>query len=195
MLFPVRTVIWAATNAQHHNHLHVDVDPKASSVPPKTSVRTAAVTTLLGLLTDEFGPTAYFQSEDAADAAWTHMGWYNRRRIAGSTTWSQHAYGNALDIGPYYGENAQRDFYDFLTGPKPQKEEDRMAFTVKQEKVLKDLVASIESVDSSGYFAEGIIADMRKNVVTKDELDAAIRAAVANLDALKGGTVFTAVVK
>ena len=34
----------------------------------------------------------------------------------GTTVWSQHAWANALDVGPYHGVDEQQRFYDFLMG-------------------------------------------------------------------------------
>ena len=38
-------------------------------------------------------------ADEFADRRLYHLGIYNRRFIAGTTTWSQHAWGNAMDIG------------------------------------------------------------------------------------------------
>jgi hypothetical protein len=173
----VRNVIWATTNSAHHNHLHVDVYPKMTGTPPGKWQITQGVKDLLAALEERFGPYAYF-TEKKANTKWTHMGWYNHRKVAGSTTWSQHAWGNALDIGPYYGVEEQQVFYDFLMGL--EKEDELPQFNDKEVHELKAFVKEVLDEGSSMKFVEYIIKDIRKDIITRDELTAAISAALAN---------------
>lgn len=114
MSLPIRLILWAGNDPNHHDHLHVEGDPKQTGTPPYSNPgKTASVQTVYDALVAEFGPTKYFT--DPGTANWTHMGWYNRRKIANTDIWSQHAWANALDIGPYNGVAAQQRFYDFLT--------------------------------------------------------------------------------
>ncbi len=46
----------------------------------------------------------------------TGRGIYNRRYIAGTTTWTQHSWSNAVDLGWLYGVKQQQKVYNFLTG-------------------------------------------------------------------------------
>jgi len=57
---------------------------------------------------------------------------------------------------------------------RTRKEDEMAQFTEAEVQTLRELVNSINSVGSSGYFAEQIIRDIRKNVITKDELDTAL---------------------
>ena len=111
----VGTILWAKSNSAHTDHLHVEPPARQTGTPPASSGMSEGVRKIYDELVRVFGPTAYFPNADAT-TEWTHMGWFNRRYIAGTTTWSQHAYGNALDIGPYHGVEQQQKFYDFLTG-------------------------------------------------------------------------------
>lgn len=121
MALPIRTILWAGNDSNHHDHLHVEGLPRKTGTPPLTNPgMTDSVEEIYTALVQKFGRPAYMSGGD-----WTHMGWYNRRRIAGTTIWSQHAWSNALDIGPYYGVAEQQKFYDFLTG----KEDDMATIT------------------------------------------------------------------
>ena len=51
-------------------------------------------------------------------------------------------------------------------------EEDLMAFTADEEKELKGFVAALKRVGSNGGFVEYLIPDIRKGIVTADELEA-----------------------
>ena len=120
MHFEIGTILGAAYNTAHYNHIHVEPPVKFYGEPPATvSGMTPGTQAIYDALEGEFGRGAYFLDADADTAGWTHMGWYNRRYIAGTTTWSQHSWANALDIGPYYGVAEQKKFYDFLTGKEP----------------------------------------------------------------------------
>lgn len=113
----VGTILWAGNRADHQDHLHVEPPTRKTGTPPLTNPgMTPGVERIFLELVVEFGPTYYFHDPKPPGAGWSHMGWYNRRKIAGSQTWSQHAYANALDIGPYNGISEQQTFYDFLTG-------------------------------------------------------------------------------
>ena len=138
-LFVVRQILGADFNSAHYNHLHVDVYPKMTGTPPEDYPGVSqGVKVLYAALESKFGPGAYFLDNDAGKAAWTHMGWYNRRRIAGSSSWSQHAWANALDIGPYYGVKEQKPFRDFLLGLEEPNKEDIVADDVGAQKGLDD---------------------------------------------------------
>lgn len=123
---PVGLILWAGNNSAHHNHLHVEppstyrgyTDGRGDQPPTTTSGMTDGVRAIYDALVERFGVGRYFTVADGAD--WTHMGWYNRRPISGSKRWSQHAWGNAIDIGPYYGVKEQEEFYNFLTGREEQ---------------------------------------------------------------------------
>lgn len=157
MDLPVERILWAPTNSAHNNHLHVVGLPRKKGVPPFTNPgMTDSIEVIVAALDLRFGEGAYWQHADAT-TGWTHMGIYNRRRIAGSSTWSQHAYANAIDIGPYYGVEQQQKFYDFLTG------KDEMAFTAHEVKVLKDLVSALDEVDSNGSFAKYAVKHLRNH--------------------------------
>lgn len=115
---PVGTILHAGNRpGDHWNHIHVEPPTRIRGIPPlRNPGMTAGIRVIYQALEEHFGPGAYFDSPQAKDAAWTHMGGWNRRPIAGSTAWSQHAYWNAIDIGPYYGLAQQQRFLDFLTG-------------------------------------------------------------------------------
>jgi hypothetical protein len=121
MTLPIKSILWAPSNSAHYNHLHVEGDPRFTGTPPLGNPgMSPSVQVIYAALIDEFGMPAYMTGGD-----WTHMGWYNRRPIAGTNSWSQHSWANALDIGPYYGVEEQQRFYDFLTGQQlPQQEAD-----------------------------------------------------------------------
>lgn len=125
MHFEIGTILGAAYNAAHYNHIHVEPKKKMTGTPPESYPGiTDGVQDIMDALEGEFGRGAYFLDASAKDADWTHMGFYNRRKIAGSDTWSQHAWANALDIGPYYGVSGQKKFYDFLTSKEVHVPED-----------------------------------------------------------------------
>ena len=114
---PIHNILWAPSNKDHYNHLHVEGAPKKTGTPPQSNPgMSSSVQIIYEALRQEFGTPYYFQDPKPAEPCWSHMGWYNRRKISGSNTWSQHAWSNALDIGPYYGQAEQQKFYDFLTG-------------------------------------------------------------------------------
>lgn len=116
MSLPVGRILWAPSNSAHYDHLHVEGDPHLHGEIPNdcSSVWTPAIQVIWAALEERFGEGHHFQVEPDAD--WTHMGIYNCRTIANSDTPSQHAFSNAIDIGPYYGVEEQQVFYDFLTG-------------------------------------------------------------------------------
>lgn len=110
-------ILWAGNDEDHDNHLHIEGLPKLTGEPPLDYPgMTNSLWSIWIALHEQFGKSAYFLDDDTDDTDWTHMGWYNRRPIAGTDIWSQHAYANALDVGPYIGVKAQQPFYDFLTG-------------------------------------------------------------------------------
>lgn len=102
---PIDRIIWAPDNRAHYNHLHVEGYPRPSgTLADCTSQRTAALLEILDAL-NEFFP------------GWDSLGIYNCRNIAGTNTPSQHAFSNAVDVGPYYGVGQQQPFFDMLTSP------------------------------------------------------------------------------
>lgn len=160
MDLPVERILWAPTNRAHHNHLHVVGAPRVSGTLSKdcTSKWTDAVEVIVAALDLRFGQGGHWQVADwDGEFNWTHMGVYNCRPIGGTDTPSQHAFSNAIDIGPYYGVEQQQKFYDFLTG------KDEMAFTAHEVKVLKDIVASLDEVDSNGTFAKYAVQHLRNH--------------------------------
>lgn len=124
MSLPIERILWAPTNSAHDNHLHVVGKPRMAQWElPTNGIWTPSINVIVDALDARFGQGEHFIINP--DAAWTHMGVYNPRYIAGTKTWSQHAGANAIDIGPYYGQAEQQIFYDFLTG----KEETVMALS------------------------------------------------------------------
>jgi hypothetical protein len=115
MKLPIHQILWAGNNSQHHDHLHVEGSPRKSGTPPRSNPgMTPAVEAIWNAMTERYGTGYYFSQSPPPEPNWAHMGIYNRRQIAGSTQWSQHAYANAIDIGPLYG-SAQKPVYDYLT--------------------------------------------------------------------------------
>ena len=160
---PIAKIIWAGSDrtGNHDNHLHVEGDPIFTGTPPLTNPgMSPSVKIIYEALKRRFGTTAYFLDAKAKDADWTHMGWYNRRKIAGSTTWSQHSWSNAIDLGPYWYVKEQQVFYDFLTGREAARIEDM--FTADELKILKDLCRAVQEEKSSGYFAREAIRLVRR---------------------------------
>ena len=127
--FQVGTILWAKNRpSDHYNHLHVEPPTRKTGTPPLTNPgMTDGVKAIYDGLTARFGTGYYFTDPRSADADWSHMGGWNRRMIAGTSTWSQHAWWNALDIGPFYGVEEQQRFYDFLTGQETQGGEEDMS--------------------------------------------------------------------
>lgn len=120
----VGTILWAKNRPKDHgDHLHVEPPKRMSGTPPlRNPGMSVGVTAIFASLEAEFGNGEYFLDPSGRYVGndpgvhWTHMGGWNRRKIAGSPTWSQHAWWNALDIGPYIGVSRQQRFYDFLAG-------------------------------------------------------------------------------
>lgn len=152
MHFKIGTILGAEYNAAHYNHIHVEPPVKFYGEPPASvSGMTPGTQAIYDALEEEFGPGAYFLDADADKAAWTHMGWYNRRYIGTGTTWSQHSWANALDIGPYYGVAGQKKFYDFLTGKEPH----NMPEDVGQKVGVDDIFAAVwAEMIEEGVFSE-----------------------------------------
>lgn len=137
----IGTILWAKSNAAHHDHIHVEPDTRSGGVPPlKNPGMTSGVGFIYDALEKEFGPGAYFVNPPAG-TKWTHMGGWNRRTIAGTSTWSQHAWWNALDIGPYYGVAGQQEFYDFLIALRDGTLEEEEAMTSPTFKNAQDIGA------------------------------------------------------
>lgn len=155
MHFPIGTILWAGNNSKHLDHLHVEppsifigyTDGRGEQPPAHNPGMSSGVQEIYRALIREFGEGDYFIDPEP-DTEWTHMGWYNRRPIAGSLRWSQHAWGNAIDIGPYYGVNEQRKFFDFLTGKHMDYE----------------IIAGIKWYDVDKW-ADWADASIRKNIV------------------------------
>lgn len=157
---PIERILWAPTNSAHHNHLHVVGDPRLSqSQLPTGGAWTRAIIEIVAELDRAFGEGAHWQSTDSIGAGWTHMGVFNPRYIGGTSTWSQHAGANAIDIGPYYGVRGQQKFFDFLTAERRPTVEQ---FTEHEAKQLRMLVAALDSVDSNGGFAKYSVEAIRR---------------------------------
>ena len=171
MTLPIKSILWAPSNAAHYNHLHVEGDPRFTGTPPLANPgMSPAVQVIYSALIDEFGTPAYMKGGD-----WNHMGWYNRRTIAGTSIWSQHAWSNALDIGPYYGVTQQQKFYDFLTG------EDDMALTPEEEKFVKDMYRTVVTErNSNGTFAGYTVDHLRNHPAGSGGLSEAQVKAIVN---------------
>lgn len=169
---PIAQLIDADYNDAHFNHIHVSGKPMHTGTPPLNYPGwTKAIKEVYDALEFHFGPGAYFMDvehhwEDGSFVIddprikWTHMGIYNRRKIAGSTSWSQHAYANGLDIGPYMGIEEQQPFLDFLSRDDHTILGD--VFTDHEIKELKGLVAALDSVGSNGGFAAEAVKLIRK---------------------------------
>ena len=172
MALPIKSILWAPSNAAHYNHLHVEGDPRFTGTPPALNPgMSPAIQVIYAALTKEFGKPSYMTGGD-----WTHMGWYNRRRIAGTSVWSQHAWSNALDIGPYYGVAQQKKFYDFLTNTG-----DDMALTADEEKFVKDMFkAVVTERNSNGSFAGYSVDHLRNHPVSVGGLTEAQVKAIIN---------------
>lgn len=196
MTLSVGTILWAKNRpGDHNNHLHVEPPTRMAGIPPTTNPgMTAGVKVIFDALEERFGPGAYFVDAPVG-TAWTHMGGWNRRSIAGSSSWSQHAWWNALDIGPYYGTVDQQVFYDFLTGI--DQGDDEMALTDRQLKMIVDMDHWLAEIGSDGTFPRFVVPWFRKlsglspealaELEESDEVDAL----EAKLDALLkagGGT-------
>ncbi len=107
---PIRLILWAGNRSDHKDHLHVEGVPLQTGTPPKKNPGpTYSLNIIINALNERF--------ED-----WPNWGVYYRRpkRVDGRERpdlgWSQHAYANAVDIGPVIGQANQQVYYDFLTG-------------------------------------------------------------------------------
>jgi hypothetical protein len=162
---PIAKIIWAANDSSgaHWNHLHVEGIPRligwntgeGEQPPARNPGMTDSVWAIYTALASRFGKPSYFLDTPKGD--WTHMGWYNRRTIGGKTQWSQHAWSNAIDIGPYYGVREQQVFYDFLTGKEGE------VFTPHEVEELQKLVRSLDEVGSNGTFAKYAVQHLRNH--------------------------------
>ena len=147
MTLPIARILWAGNNASHHDHLHVEGEPTyvgwttgyGAQPPSYNPGQTDPVKAIYEAMTAGFGTGYYFQDTPPAEPRWAHMGWYNRRPIAGSTRWSQHAWANALDIGPLYGIDAQQGIYEYLINY----EEDDMP-TIEEIRAVVEEVVRVE---------------------------------------------------
>lgn len=177
-------------NAAHADHIHVEPPTRYGGTPPKTNPgKTEGVRAIYTALEAEFGRGAYFLDSNGryvgndAGIEWTHMGGYNRRYIGGTSTWSQHSWWNALDIGPYVGKN-QDKFIEFLRYHVQEEGYNQMALSSNEEETVRKLDEAVREVNSNGGFAKFVIPDIRKNIVTMDELQAALAAIQSgNVDA------------
>ena len=153
---PVERILWAPTNSAHYNHLHVVGLPRLRQDELPTSFQvTDPIEVIMAALDEEFGVGDHYQVNDDS-LGWTHMGIYNDRFIGDTSIWSQHAGGNAIDIGPYNGLDMQQKFYDFLT-----LKEDTMALTKHEEDVLKQAVAALDEVESNGTALKYMVLHLR----------------------------------
>lgn len=148
MSLPVERILWAKTNSAHHDHLHVVGDPRVNgTLADCNSNMTRSIQIIIRALDERFGKGGHHQHGDADSFGWTHMGVYNCRYIAGTTTPSQHAFANAVDIGPYYGVEEQQVFYDFLIG---KENEDNSMLPLKKGMSNED-VRLIQSMLNTAY--------------------------------------------
>ena len=153
MSLPVLKILWAPTNAAHYDHLHVEGDPKVEgTLADCSSTWTPAVRQIWEALDEQF-------------PGWTTLGVFNCRNIANTSIPSQHAFSNAIDIGPYYGVEEQQKFYDFLTG------EDEM--TPEQEAVLNAILDAKAELDPGAdvypWVKNRIVKDLRTHVTNHDQ--------------------------
>ena len=131
---PIARILWAGNDSDHagpSGHLHVEGQPNFRGTPPLSNPgMSQSVQIVYEAMRAEYGTPYYFQDPAPPAPSWSHMGWYNRRKIAGSNTWSQHAWANALDIGPLRTVAEQQEYYDFLTGAQtPTPPEEDVMFT------------------------------------------------------------------
>lgn len=171
-------------NDAHFNHVHVEPPTQFGGVPPSTNPgMSPGVRVIYDALTDRFGRGAYFMDTDHhwedgklviddPNIFWTHMGGYNRRYIGGTTTWSQHSWWNALDIGPYYYGD-QDIFVDFLKGVEVDLRDER--FNDEIGKILYDLAYAVRDRNSHGSAIGFLIDEIRKDIITREELTAALQ--------------------
>jgi hypothetical protein len=155
MSLPVLKIIWAGNDSSgaHWNHLHVEGIPKQTGTPPLSNPgMTDSVWAIYVALSQQFGQPAYMSGGD-----WNHMGWYNRRYIAGTTIWTQHSWSNAIDIGPYYGVEEQQRFYDFLTGA-----DDMAILTDDEQRELQKFLAELRGINSNVGFVRFLIPWFRE---------------------------------
>lgn len=125
-------IIWAGSDRSgaHDDHLHVEPVETFSGRTDGTGDQpltwfqiTDGVRAIMAALDARLGDRhSYFlvdgERQSWDDWDWLHMGIWNRRPISGSLTWSQHAWGNAIDIGPLDGIDAQRPVYEVLSAIK-----------------------------------------------------------------------------
>ncbi len=163
---PIGTLLDYTYNAAHADHVHVEPPIKMRHIPPlRNPGMSPGVSVIYNALTQRFGRGVYFLDSNGRytgndpGVGWTHMGGWNRRFIGGTSTWSQHAYWNALDIGPYIDE-AQQPFIDFLRGRDGGTLPD-MAFTPEQEQWLKDFIAAAEAVGTTPGFVGPVVKATR----------------------------------
>jgi hypothetical protein len=171
-MLPIFRIIWAKSDPSgaHNDHLHVEGIPYRTGTPPLNNPgMTASVETIYRALITQFGVPSYMSGGD-----WTHMGWYNRRKIAGTDIWSQHAWANAIDIGPYYGVAQQQRFYDFLTG------EDMAILTDDEQRWLQDMIRRLNAMTppSSSAFAEHAVLHIRNHPKTTGLSEADVKAII-----------------
>lgn len=164
---PVGTILWAKNRpSDHNNHLHVEPPPpRKTGVPPlKNPGMSPGVRVIYDALVVEFGTGYYFTDPEPPTALhWSHMGGWNRRKIAGTQTWSQHAWWNALDIGPYYGVAEQQRFYDFLTGlptiPLPGEDTMLPLTPTSAREDIRSLQGRLNTAHRAGLTEDGIYGE------------------------------------
>lgn len=114
----VGTILWAGNDPDHWDHIHVEPpqvfqgwnDGRGDQPPTKNPGPTPGIRAIQEALRQRFG-------------TYPSLGGYYRRTIRDSKNpnsrkWSQHAWYNAEDIGPLYGVEQQRKYYDFLVSLK-----------------------------------------------------------------------------
>lgn len=178
----VGTLLDADYNSAHADHIHAEPETKMTGIPPTSNPgMTTGVQKIYAALEDTFGRGRYFLDSSGRYVGndpgvnWTHMGGYNRRKIAGKTTWSQHSWWNALDIGPYVGINAQKKFVNFLLNHTVEGGYNTM-LTAKEEENVQKWSSQLDALGSNGGYVKYVIPEVRKNIVTMDELEAALKA-------------------
>lgn len=189
-------------NQAHNDHIHVEPPTQMSGTPPHTNPgMTDGIKIIYDALEEQFGPGEYFLDENGRYVGndpgvyWTHMGGYNRRYIAGTTRWSQHAWWNALDIGPYVGIEDQQKFIDFLVDHVTEGGyNDMPQFSDKTAEILQQVANAIAAKDSHGDALTYVIDAIRDGgLASKNYVRNHVQVALEDIDTegLKKGDKFT----
>jgi hypothetical protein len=110
--FAIRTVLWRGVANHYPHHIHVDFNPAGIGTPKCAGGNGGwdapwndRVDAFRKVLKAQADSSAVYGISFARFPGAVDLGVYNCRPIAGSSTWSQHAYRNAQDIGFRGGEN------------------------------------------------------------------------------------------